>query len=54
MSSGVEQWNASRRASPGIVPDLGGANLRQADLSAATLRKTDLREAELHEANLRE
>ena len=49
---GVAAWNAWRDKKPNILPDLGGANLREADLSRANLGRANLREADLSGAGL--
>jgi len=53
LKAGVEAWNAWRRASPGILPDLSGVNLRGANLEGFNLARTDLRGSDLTGANLR-
>ena len=50
LKQGVDAWNKWRVENPGIIPDLEGANLGQADLGGADLRIANLRGADLSEA----
>ena len=50
LKQGVEVWNKWRHEFPGIVPDLKGATLNDADLSGANLTNTLLSNAELRKA----
>jgi uncharacterized protein YjbI with pentapeptide repeats len=64
LQQGTAIWNDWRTRNPGSLPDLSGADLRQANLSpvelsgadlhGANLRGADLREANLIDADLRE
>jgi hypothetical protein len=49
---GVAAWNEWRKQNPDIRPDLGGANLSEADLHRANLHEANLRGADLSWANL--
>jgi uncharacterized protein YjbI with pentapeptide repeats len=40
LKQGMEAWNKWREENPGIKPDLGGANLTEADLREARLSET--------------
>jgi hypothetical protein len=52
LKKGVAAWNAWRRESPDIRPDLTNANLSGEDLREANFRDVNLREAVLRNANL--
>ncbi|WP_392476213.1 pentapeptide repeat-containing protein [Nostoc sp. C110] len=52
LNKGVQAWNEWREKNYGIIPDLSGAYLREANLIGAYLSRADLREADLREANL--
>ena len=52
LKRGVEAWNAWRRKTPQVRPNLSGATLFGADLSKADLREANLRGADLSDANL--
>lgn len=47
------EWNKWRVENPTVIPDLSGADLRNAVLSGADLRAVNLRNADLSSANLR-
>jgi hypothetical protein len=52
LKEGVAPWNQWRKQNPGILPDLGAADLRKADLHGANLSGGDLRAANLSAAYL--
>jgi hypothetical protein len=52
LEAGVDAWNAWRRESRDLSPDLSEANLSGANLSLADLRHANLRRAKLIGANL--
>jgi len=52
LKEGVAPWNLWREQNPGILPDLGAADLRKADLHGANLSGGDLRAANLSAAYL--
>jgi Pentapeptide repeats (8 copies) len=52
LRQGVDAWNAWRMKEPSVVPDLRGANLREAHLDGAYLRATDLSMTNLRGAYL--
>ncbi len=52
LNEGAKAWNRWRKENFGVAPDLGRANLREADLAGANLRGADLVEANLLGANL--
>jgi uncharacterized protein YjbI with pentapeptide repeats len=47
LKKGVDAWNEWRGQNPDIRPDLGGANLSEANLSAAYLGRANLAGANL-------
>lgn len=49
---GTRAWNAWRAENPGVLPDLGEANLGAVDLGGAHLAGANLRGANLSRANL--
>lgn len=58
LKQGVETWNKWRENNPGVMPDISGADLRDAvlngvDLSGADIRGTIFKGANLEEANCR-
>jgi hypothetical protein len=53
LKSGSAEWNKWRVENPTIVPDLSGADLRNASLSGADLRAANFKNADLRAANLR-
>jgi hypothetical protein len=52
LKDGPEPWNQWRRDHPALVPDLSGADLRQADLDGIILGAAHLAGADLARANL--
>lgn len=52
LKQGVHVWNEWRTGSPGIVPDLSGANLYDADLRGANLLRANLAQANLSGVDL--
>jgi len=52
LKEGVEAWNYWRKENPEIVPDLTGANFRDADLNKANLNGAILSNANFNRANL--
>src|SRR5438876_11668145 len=52
LERGVEEWNAWRRAHPGILPDLFKAELFKADLAGDKASGANLYQANLEDANL--
>ncbi|MBD2085277.1 pentapeptide repeat-containing protein [Trichocoleus sp. ST-U3] len=52
LKQGVEAWNKWRKLSPGIPPNLIGADLRQEDLGGVNLAGASLCSADLSGANL--
>ncbi len=52
LKQGVEVWNKWRKENIGIIPDLSGANLRNAILREADLHKANLSRADFTEACL--
>jgi hypothetical protein len=52
LKKGLAAWNAWRDQNPDIVPDLGGANLSEADLNRVNLAGANLSQANLIMANL--
>jgi uncharacterized protein YjbI with pentapeptide repeats len=53
LRQGATVWNQWRKENPDIIPELGGANLRQANLKGFSLFQTNLSEADLSGADLR-
>jgi len=52
LRQGVEQWNKWREEHPDVRPDLGEANLSEADLRQTNLSQADLRRTNLRRTNL--
>ena len=52
LERGVDDWNQWRTDSPGILPDLSGADLSEAYLCQADLFAANLSGADLSRANL--
>jgi hypothetical protein len=52
LKQGVEAWNAWRKESPNVIPNLDGEDLRSANLRGAILSGADLTGADLTGANL--
>jgi uncharacterized protein YjbI with pentapeptide repeats len=52
LKKGVQEWNKWRKSNLTVVPDLSGADLREANLIEAYLRKANFREAELSGVDL--
>ena len=53
LLEGIEAWNAWRARHPDVVPDLAGADLKQANLRHADFHQADLSGADLRRASLR-
>ncbi|HKX32544.1 MAG TPA: pentapeptide repeat-containing protein [Blastocatellia bacterium] len=52
LKQGVEKWNQWRKGKPGLLPDLGEADLSGANLSGANLFRSEFRRARLGGADL--
>jgi hypothetical protein len=52
LKTSVQEWNEWRKANPGLLPDLSGADLGRANLSRANLRWVNLGDADLRNADL--
>jgi hypothetical protein len=52
LKQGVEVWNRWRNINPQIIPDIGRANLQDAELSNANFVKVNFLDADLRRANL--
>jgi len=53
LKRGAAAWNEWRAASPGVRPDLSGADLSDLNLEGVNLGEADLSDAELYGTNLR-
>lgn len=52
LSQGVEVWNKWKEENALVAPDLGGANLEQANLIGARLTGADLTGTQFYRADL--